>query len=89
MAALRALLQALKDEPKNELQLLIYGSLKYQLYEPRNGNPPQNYAQLRQALLLESAEEMYNDLLAKVVNNTMSSALDIPANSGYRRIWTC
>lgn len=80
VAALRALLQALKDEPRNELQLLVYGSLDYPLYKPKT--PPQNYAQLRQKLLLESAEQMYTDLLAKVVNNTMSSALDwIPIRS--------
>jgi hypothetical protein len=83
VAALRSLLQALKDEPRNELQLLIYGSLNYPLYEPRT--PPQNYAQLRQALLLESAEQMYTDLLAKVVNNIMSLALTMPTGSGYHR----
>jgi hypothetical protein len=75
MAALRAMLQALREEPRNELHLLIYGSLSYPLYEPRIGNRPQNYVQLRQALLFESAQEMYNDLLTKSFNNTMSSAL--------------
>jgi DNA-binding Lrp family transcriptional regulator len=84
-AALRALLQALKDEPRNELQLLIYGSLNYPLYDPKNGNRPLNYAQMRQAVLLQSAEQMYTDLLAKVVANTMSSALTMPTGSKYPR----
>jgi chromosome segregation ATPase len=84
-AAFRALLQALSEEPRNELQLIIYGSLRYPLYEPRNGNPPQNYIQLRQAVLLQSAEETYQDLVGKVVKSTMSSALDIPDGSRYPR----
>jgi hypothetical protein len=75
-AALHALLQALSEEPRNELQLVIYGSLRYPLYQPSNGSPPQNYIQLRQEVLLKSAEEMYQDLLAKAVNNTMSSITD-------------
>ena len=75
--ALRALFQALRYEPRNELQLLIYGSLSYQLYEPGNGNAPQNYVQMRQAVLLHSAEEMYNHLLAKSVNNAISSTFSI------------
>lgn len=82
-AALRALFQALKDEPRNELQMLIYGSLTYPMYEPRNGNMPQNYLQLRQAVILQAAEEMYKDLLAKAVNTTMSSALYPQSGSGY------
>ena len=77
LVALRALFQALKDEPRNELQMLIYGSLTYPMYEPRNGRMPQNYLQLRQAVILQAAEEMYNDLLAKVVGNTMSSTFAI------------
>jgi len=81
-AALRALFQALRYEPRNELQLLIYGSLSYPLYEPGLGKPPQNYLQLRQALLLQSAEEIYQDLLSKVVHYTMSSALNMPTGSG-------
>jgi hypothetical protein len=76
-AALRAVFQALKEEPRNELQILIYGSLTYPMYEPRNGNMPRNYLQLRQAVILQAAEEIYNDLLAKVVGNTMSSTLAI------------
>jgi len=87
-AALRALFQALKDEPKNELQMLIYGSLTYPMYEPRNGNMPQNYLQLRQAILLQAAEEMYKDLVAKVVNTTMSSALYTKSGSGYPLNWS-
>jgi len=78
VTALRALLRVLKDEPRNELQLLIYGSLSYPLYEPELGKPPQNYVQLRQAVLLQSAEEMYQDLLAKTVHYSMSSALNMP-----------
>src|SRR6266487_161770 len=77
LVALRALFQALKEEPRNELQILIYGSLTYPMYEPRYGNMPRNYLQLRQAVILQAAEEMYNDLLAKVVGNTMSSTLAI------------
>jgi hypothetical protein len=46
-AALRALLQALSEEPRNQLQLVIYGSLRNPLYEPSNAKPPQNYIQLR------------------------------------------
>ncbi len=76
-AALRALLHALKEEPRNELQFLIYGLSSYPLYEPGNANRPQNYIQMRQALLLESAEEMYKDLLANAVNNTLSSAANM------------
>lgn len=88
VAALRSLFQALKDEPKNELQMLIYGSLTYPMYEPRNGNMPQNYLQLRQAILLQAAEEMYKDLVAKVVNTTMSSALYTKSGSGYPLNWS-
>jgi CBS-domain-containing membrane protein len=77
IAALRALLQALKEVPRSELLFLIYGSLSNPIYEPQNGNRPQNYAQLRQELLLESAEPMYKDLLAKAVNNTLSSAANM------------
>jgi len=73
--ALRALFQALKDEPRNELQLLIYGSLTYPIYESRYGNMPRNHLQLRQAVILQAAEEVYNDLLAKAVSTTMASAL--------------
>jgi DNA-binding NarL/FixJ family response regulator len=83
LAALRALFQALKEEPRNQLQLLIYGSLSYPLYEPGNGRMPQNYLELRQAILLQAAEEMYKDLLAKAVNTTMSSALYTRSGSGY------
>jgi len=75
LAALKALLQVLRQEPRNELLMLIYGSLNYPLYDPTNGNSPQNYVQMQQALLLESAEKMYVDLLAKVVGNSMSSTL--------------
>jgi chromosome segregation ATPase len=71
VVALRALLQALKEEPRNELQMLIYGSLNYPMYEPRNGNMPRNSLQLRQAVILQAAEEMYTNLLAKCVNNVM------------------
>jgi hypothetical protein len=85
VAAVRALFQALKEEPRNELHMLIYGSLNYPIYEPRNGNRPQNYLQLRQAILLQSAEETYQDLLAKTLHNTMSSALNMPTGSGYPR----
>jgi len=84
-AALRAVFQALKEEPRNELQLLIYGSLSYPLYEPGGGNQPQNYTQLRQAVLLQSAEEMYQDLLAKSVHYTISSTLNLPTSPGYPR----
>jgi uncharacterized protein YerC len=76
-AALRAVFQALKEEPRNELQILIYGTLTYPMYESRYGNMPRNYLQLRQAVILQAAEEMYNNLLAKVVGNTMSSTLAI------------
>ena len=86
-AALRALFQALRYEPRNELQLLIYGSLSYPLYEPGNGMMPQNYLQLRQAILLQAAEEMYKDLVAKAVNTTMSSALYAQSGSGYPLNW--
>lgn len=82
-AALRALFQALRYEPRNELQMVIYGSLSYPLYEPGLGKSPQNYVQLRQALLLQSAEEMYQDLLAKALHNTMFSALSMPMGSEY------
>ena len=85
LAGLRALLRALSEEPRNQLQTIIYGSLRYPLYEPRNGNRPQNYIQLRQAVLLQSAEETYQDLLAKTLHNTMSSALNMPTGSGYPR----
>jgi hypothetical protein len=84
--ALRALLQALKEEPRNELQILIYGSLAYPMYEPRSGNMPRNYLQLRQAVLLQAAEEMYTDLLAKCVNTTISSVLYTQSGSGYPAI---
>ena len=33
-----ALFQALKEEPRNQLQSLIYGSLSYPFYEPGNGS---------------------------------------------------
>lgn len=82
VAALQAILQALKEEPRNQLQFLIYGFLSYPLYEPRYGNRPKNYVQLRQELLLDSAEEVYTNLLNKTVNNTISTALDI--QSGFR-----
>ena len=88
LAALRALFQALKEEPRNQLQLLNYGSLSYPLYEPGNGKMPQNYLQLRQAILLQAAEEMYKDLVAKVVNTTMSSALYTNSGSGYPLNWS-
>ena len=87
LAALRALFQALKEEPRNQLQLLIYGSLSYPLYEPGNDKMPQNYLQMRQAILLQAAEEMYKDLVAKVVNTTMSSALYTESGSGYPLNW--
>ena len=82
-AALRSLLQALSEEPRNELQAIVYSSVRYPLYEPSSANPPQNYIQLRQALLLQSAEEMYQVLLAKTLHNTMSSALHTQSGSGY------
>jgi hypothetical protein len=76
--ALRAMLHALKVEPRNDLHMLIYGSLNNPMYEPRNGNMPQNYHQLRQAVLLQSAEETYQDLLANTDHYSMSSALNTP-----------
>ena len=82
-AALQALFQALKEEPRNQLQSLIYGSLSYPFYEPGNGRMPQNYLQLRQAILVQAAEDMYKDLLAKAVNTTMSSAIYSQSGSGY------
>jgi hypothetical protein len=82
-AAFRALLHSLSEEPRHQLQTIIYGSVGYPLYEPRNGHPPQNYIQLRQAVLLQSAEDTYQELLAQTLHNTMSSALNMPAGSGY------
>jgi hypothetical protein len=87
-AALRAMLQSLSEEPSHQLQTIIYGSLSYPLYEPGNGKMPQNYLQLRQAILLQAAEEMYKDLVAKVVNTTMSSALYTKSGSGYPLNWS-
>lgn len=86
VAALRALLQTLSEEPSSHLQTIIYGSLSYPLYEPRNGNRPQNYIQLRQAVLLQSAEETYKDLLASAVKNTISSVMYMPSGTGYPSI---
>jgi len=86
-AALEALFQALKEEPRNQLHSLIYGSLSYPLYEPGNGRMPQNYLQLRQAILVQAAEDMYKDLLAKAVNTTMSSAIYSQSGSGYPSNW--
>lgn len=82
-AAVRAVFQALKDEPRNVLQMLVYGSLEYPMYEPGKGKMPQNYLQLRQAMLLQAADEVYRDLLAKCVNTTMSSVLNLPLGPRY------
>lgn len=78
VAALCALLKALREEPKSQLHLLVYGHLNYPVYNPVNGIRPQNYAQLQQALLLKSAEEMYQDLLTKILHHTMFSILNTP-----------
>jgi hypothetical protein len=86
-AACRAIFQALKEEPRDEVQSIIYGSLSYPFYEPGNGRNPQNYLQLRQAILLEAAEETYRNLLARVVNTTTSSALYAQSGSGYPLNW--
>jgi transposase len=88
LAACRALFQALKYEPRNELQILIYGSLSYPNYEPGNASMPQNYTQMRQAILLQAAEEIYKDLLAKAVNSTMSTAFSTWSSPGYQLNWT-
>lgn len=77
VAALHALLQALKEEPKAQLQLLIYGSSSYPIYEPGYGSRPQNYLQMRQALLLESAETMFVSLLGRIINQSMSTTLNV------------
>src|SRR5690242_6212199 len=82
-AACRAIFQAVKEEPRDELQSLIYGSLSYPFYEPGNGRKPQNYLQLRQAVLFQAADEVYRDLLAKCVNTTMSSVLNLPLDARY------
>jgi hypothetical protein len=83
-AALRAIFQALKEEPRNQLQFLIYGSLSYPFYEPENGRMSQNYLQLRQAVLVQAAEETYNDLLAKAVRSAISSVYSLGSPSIWR-----
>lgn len=83
-AAIRAVFQALEEEPRNELQTLIFGSLTYPMYEPTNCHMPQNYLQRRQAALFKAAEEMYTDLLAKCVNTTVSSVLNVPYGPSYQ-----
>jgi hypothetical protein len=87
VAALRALFHALKDEPKEQLQLLIHGSFGYPFFEPGNGKYPQNYLQVRQAIILQAAEPMYTDLLAKGVNSTLSAVLNMPFGSGYPALY--
>ncbi len=74
-AALCAVMGALKDEP--ELRLLIDASLKYPQYNPRNGNPPQNYIHACQVKVLELAERTYDALVARCVTNTMFSVFDL------------
>jgi hypothetical protein len=83
VTALRSIFQTLKEEPRNQLQSLIYGSLNYPFYEPGNGRMPQNYLQMRQAILVQAAEDMYRELLAKAVNATISSTLYAQSGSVY------
>jgi transposase len=75
--AIRTVLQALRTDP--DLRLLIERSLRYDAYYQRTGN------QFCHAKVLELSELLFNDLLAKCVNNTMSSALNMPIGSGYPR----
>lgn len=81
--ACRAIFQALKEEPRDQLEFLIQGSLSYPFYEPGTGRMPQNYLQHRQAVLVYAAEETYRNLLAKVLTTTMSSAINAQPGSGY------
>ena len=82
-SACRAIFEALKEEPRNELEFLIQGSLSYPFYEPGTGRIPQNLFQHRQAVLVHAAEDVYRNLLSKVVNTTMSSAFNEQSGSGY------
>jgi chromosome segregation ATPase len=65
--AIRTVLQALRTDI--DLRLLVEPLQRYAAYYQRTGN------QFCHAKMLELSELMYNDLLAKCVNNTMSSVL--------------
>jgi hypothetical protein len=67
--AIRTVLETLTND--HNLRLLIERSLRYADYYQRTGN------RLCHAKVLELSELMYDELLAKCVNNTMMSALNM------------
>jgi chromosome segregation ATPase len=74
VSALFGVIQALAKEP--DLKLLISCSLISPMYDPRTGVPPQNLVQSLQAEVLKLAAQLQNELIAKCVNDTLSSTLD-------------
>jgi hypothetical protein len=72
--ALGAVIQALKDDP--DLQLVISGSPRDPTYGARSGIAIRNYLILYNTKILEMSGQIFNSLLEKCVNNTMSSALN-------------
>lgn len=77
VAAFLGVIRALAKEP--DLKLLIVGSVTSPIYDPRYG-VPKNYVQMLQAEVLKLAEQLQNELLAKCMDGTMSSALDTMYN---------
>jgi hypothetical protein len=75
--AIRTVLHALRTDL--DLRLLVEPLQRYAAYYQRTGN------QFCHAKVAELSELMYNDLLAKCVNDAMSSSLNTPTGSGYHR----
>jgi DNA-binding CsgD family transcriptional regulator len=69
--ALGAVIQALKDDP--DLQQVISGSLRDPTYGARSGIAIRNYLINYNTKILEVSGQIFNDILGRCINNTMSS----------------
>jgi transposase len=69
--ALGAVIQALKYDP--DLQLVISRSLRDPIYGARSGFAIRNYLINYNTKILEMSGQIFNDILGRCVNNTMSS----------------
>jgi DNA repair exonuclease SbcCD ATPase subunit len=80
-AALGAVIQALKNDP--DFQAMISESLKYPTYGVTSSSGRiQDYVILYNAKFLKLAGEIFDNILAKVANDTLSSTSGIAARSG-------
>nr|MDP9288900.1 hypothetical protein [Thermoproteota archaeon] len=64
-------IQALKDDP--DLQQVISWSLRDPTYGARSGIAIRNYLINYNTKILEVSGQIFNDILGRCINNTMSS----------------